>query len=191
MLRQVTLLFLFSLLPALLFAQYFVNNSFEGEPQDAFIPVGWHKCTPLTTPDILPGVWGVYQEPAEGSTFVGLITRNDGSYESIGQRFPKPLKAGQCYRITLFVAHSETYAGFNEVIRFRIWGGNEKCRRSELIYESVDVDHSDWKQYIIEYTPDSDLKYFILEAAFPDANKDSRGNVIFDYIDAIRKCDQV
>lgn len=181
---------LFLLLCSALSAQHFVNNSFEGDPQEAFVPVGWHKCSPLTTPDILPGVWGVYEEAAEGNTFVGLITRNDGSFETIGQRMPIPLEPGQCYRFSLFAAHSETYAGFNDPIRFRIWGGEEKCRRSELIYESGTIDHSNWKQFIIEFTPEKKINYLIIEAAFPEGRQDSRGNVIFDYIDAVRKCDQ-
>ncbi|MCB0682774.1 MAG: hypothetical protein KDC32_18010, partial [Saprospiraceae bacterium] len=45
----------------------FQNPSFEGdEPQDATVPAGWFPCKEGTTPDILPGVWGVHTEPAEG-----------------------------------------------------------------------------------------------------------------------------
>jgi hypothetical protein len=168
-----------------------VNHSFEGEPQDAFIPVGWHKCSPHTTPDIFPGVWGVYKEAVDGDTFVGLITRSDGSFESIGQRLPKKLELGKCYRLTIYVAHSETYAGFNDAIRFRLWAGKEKCRRKQLLFESKVIKHTSWKQYTIEFAPDSKLNYLIIEAAFPSGRDDTRGNILFDEIGEIRPCDQV
>ena len=75
------------LLPIALSSQiYLTNASFEGEPQDATVPTGWFACELGTTPDILPGFWGVYSESSEGETYLGLITREDGTFESIGQR---------------------------------------------------------------------------------------------------------
>ena len=68
------------------------NASFEGVPQDATTPSGWQECELGTTPDILPGFWNVYTEASDGETFIGLITRDDGSFESIGQRLSSPLK---------------------------------------------------------------------------------------------------
>lgn len=184
-------LFILIMLPVITMGQQLVNSSFEGEPQDAFIPVGWHKCSPNTTPDILPGIWGVYKEAADGETFMGLITRSEGSFESIGQRMPLELEIDQCYKFSIFIAHSDTYAGFNDTIRFRIWGGEDKCRRTQLIYESDVIKHTNWKQYLIEFTPETELNYIIIEAAFPKGRDDKRGNIIFDRIDDIRKCDQV
>ena len=35
------------------------NASFEDEPQDATMPQGWRGWKKGTTPDILPGSWGV------------------------------------------------------------------------------------------------------------------------------------
>ena len=32
---------------------YLENASFEGSPQDATVPIGWHPCEAGTTPDIL------------------------------------------------------------------------------------------------------------------------------------------
>ena len=42
------------------------NPSFEGEPKDATTPIGWLECEKGTTPDILPGFWGVYLQPYDG-----------------------------------------------------------------------------------------------------------------------------
>ena len=92
--------------------QIFLDNaSFEGEPQDATTPVGWLPCERGTTPDILPGPWGVYQEASDGDTYVGLITRDDGTWESIGQRLKQTLQPKDCYTFFLDLAHSNTYAG--------------------------------------------------------------------------------
>ena len=43
-------------------------------------------CEDFTTPDILPGFWGEYNEANHGETYVGMITRANGTYESIGKR---------------------------------------------------------------------------------------------------------
>ena len=56
-----------------------LNSSFEGEPADATVPQGWMACQEGTTPDILPGYWGVYTYPANGDTYLGLITRGNGT----------------------------------------------------------------------------------------------------------------
>ena len=56
------------------------NSSFEGTPRDAEMPNGWHSCNPGTTPDILPGSWGVVNEASDGNTFMGLITRDNGEW---------------------------------------------------------------------------------------------------------------
>jgi len=51
--------------------QIFLNNpSFEDTPSDATTPMGWFECEEYTTPDILPGYWGVYDEAVEGETYV-------------------------------------------------------------------------------------------------------------------------
>src|SRR5689334_15278944 len=46
------------------------NPSFEDTPQDATMPQGWTGCKEGTTPDILPGFWGVYTPPSDGQTYV-------------------------------------------------------------------------------------------------------------------------
>ena len=51
-----------------------INESFEGEPADATMPQGWMGCQEGTTPDILPGYWGVYTHPADGDTYLGPVS---------------------------------------------------------------------------------------------------------------------
>ena len=169
---------------------YFDNGSFEGEPADATIPVGWHECEALTTPDILPGVWGVYTEPSEGDSYVGLITRSDGSFESIGQRLKKTLHAKECYQFKLDLAHSNTYSGFGKPVKLRIWGGETRCKKSQLIFESDFINHLDWKTYSVLFFADKVINYIILEAHFNEKADPNRGNILIDNLTFIKKCDR-
>lgn len=82
------------------------NPSFEGDPQDATVPVGWFPCEEGSTPDLLPGPWAVYQTPSDGQSFMGLITREDGTWESVGQQTSQPMQNGQCYYMDINLAFS-------------------------------------------------------------------------------------
>ncbi|KAA3631972.1 MAG: hypothetical protein DWQ02_15465 [Bacteroidetes bacterium] len=187
-----SLIFVINLLAISLFGQSkLLNPSFEGEPQDATVPVAWHPCALGTTPDILPGVWGVYSEPSEGDTFVGLITREDGSYESIGQRLISPLKKNECYQFSVDLAHSKTYSGYNKPIKLRIWGGNTKCEKRQLILETDFVNHSAWKTYKIKFSTEEELRYLIFEAHYKDGSFSRRGNILIDNVTNIKKCPRV
>ncbi len=167
---------------------YLVNPSFEGDPQDATVPVGWFPCREGTTPDILPGFWGVFTEASEGETFVGLITREDGSWESIGQRLPETLKAGECYSLSVDLAHSLTYAGYNEPVRLRVWGGTEKCGQDQLLFDSGRVEGGEWQSFETDFTTKGPIRYLLLEAYFHEQGKLARGNVLIDNIGPVRKC---
>ena len=190
MFRVLFMLLLLGFSPILTGQIYLDNSSFEGEPADATIPVGWHECAELTTPDILPGVWGVYMEPAEGETFVGLITRSDGSYESIGQRLKQTIPAKECYQFTLDLAHSNTYSGFNAPIRLRVWGGSTRCRKDQLILETKFISHTDWTTYPILFFAESPINYLLFEAYLDNNSKPRKGNILIDNISKLKKCDR-
>ena len=186
-----SLITLFTLLGALSgYAQIPLQNaSFEGEPQDATTPIGWLECERETTPDILPGYWGVYKEAYDGNTFVGLITRNNGTWEAIGQRTKKPLKKGQCYSISLQAAFSRIYAGYNEPVRLRIWGGANRCEKSQLLGETKPITHEEWKFYSFKFEPKKTLKYIIFEAYYnTDKKFTHNGNILLDAISPIVWC---
>lgn len=173
-----------------LHAQYLPlrNASFEGEPADATVPVGWLPCERLTTPDILPGYWGVYQEASEGDTYVGLITRENGSWESITQRLPRTLQRDECYAFSLDLAHSRTYSGYNQPIRLRIWGGAQKCDKGQLLYESPLINHTAWKTYFVEFRLERPINYLLLEAYHDDPPFSHRGNILIDDLTSLRPC---
>jgi hypothetical protein len=167
---------------------HFDNPSFEGEPADATLPVGWLPCAEGTTPDILPGYWGVYREPSEGETFVGLITRHDGTWESITQRLSETLQPEDCYSFKLDLARSTTYNQYNRPIRLRIWGSGTRCEKRQLLLETELIHHNFWKTYEVTFYPRSKLNYIIFEATFPEGIRELPGNVLLDNLTPIKKC---
>lgn len=171
-------------------AQIIVDNgSFEDEPSDATMPSGWLSCNLGTTPDILPGFWQVYNEPSEGDSYIGLITRPDRSWESIGQRLRQPIESGACYEMNVDLAHSKTYTGYDNPLKFRIWGSRSRCDRTQLLWESDLIEHEEWERYKFEFDAKGTYNYIILEAFFPDGKPSKyKGNVLIDNLSDIVKC---
>jgi len=189
--KSVTLsIILFGLSIISVWAQIELDNaSFEGEPQDATLPQGWFGCEMGTTPDIMPGVWGVIMEPADGESYIGLITREDGSYESIGQRLPKAMEKDLCYSFSLDLARSTTYAGYNFPVKLRIYAGNKKCQKKQLLWSSPTIRHEDFETYKIEFTPKKNFNYIIIEAYFGDGLLFKyNGNVLLDAMTPLVPC---
>ena len=167
------------------------NPSIEGEPQDATMPIGWFGCAMGTTPDILPGFWGVTTEPSEGETYMGLITREDGSYESVGQRLKEKIKKNLCYEFELDLARSSTYEGYNFPIRLKVYIGYDNCTKDQLIYSSPNIEHTEWKTYEVKFDVKKDARYIMFEAYYGEGLMFSyKGNVILDAISAINMCDR-
>jgi len=167
---------------------YLDNASFEGEPGDATVPVGWLPCESGTTPDILPGFWGVTLDPSEGDTYVGLITRGDGSWESICQRLPGTISPGTCYQFTVDLAHSQIYAGYNNPLQLRIWGGTTKCQKAQLLWESERIDSEEWETYPIQFTAQKSINYLLLEAFHKEGRFSYSGNILLDHLTPLKNC---
>lgn len=167
------------------------NSSFEGEARDAINPVGWIGCEDGTTPDILPGPWGVYIPAAEGQTYLGLIVRKNGTWECVGQRLAQALKENNCYFFKLSLAHSITYNGYNKPAIVRIWGGSERCEKRQKLFESPPISHSNWKPYIVKFKPKKDIDFIIIEAYYnPKQDLTYNGNILIDAITPIQTCDR-
>lgn len=165
-----------------------INPSFEDEPADATTPQGWHPCDEWTTPDIFPGFWGVYNEPSHGRTYVGIITRENSTYEQFGQRFSEPLQKGKCYQTAIDLAHSIIYSGYNKPIKVRIYLGTNRCEKDQLIFESPEIKSMNWETFPIQFVPSQVYNYIIIEAYFSDEPFSHKGNILLDNIRQIRPC---
>jgi len=188
--RSVLFLFIYFFLQfnALVGQMHLQNPSFEDEPSDATMPMGWMSCEDGTTPDILPGYWGVYQEANEGDTYIGLITRTSGTFESIGQRTSEEMSKGSCYEFKLDLSHSDNYAGYSNPLKLKIYIGGKKCRSKQLIFESPLIDNIDWKTFKIEFSPEKNSRYIIIEAFHQEGKFSYKGNILIDNISPITFC---
>ncbi|MCH2022434.1 MAG: hypothetical protein MK207_08155 [Saprospiraceae bacterium] len=167
------------------------NPSFEGYPHDAITPKKWKECGFDSSPDILPGPWGVYQKPSHGNTFLGLITRENNTWEALGQKLPKPFKKNKCYKFSVDLSSSPAYAGYSNPTCLRVWLSNYECKRTLLVVTSPIIDHYEWKTYEFMFSTNEAYKYIIIECYYkkPSLNY-YRGNILIDNISAFEMCDR-
>jgi len=167
------------------------NPSFEGVPHDAVTPDEWSSCGMDSSPDILPGPWGVYQKPTAGNTFLGLITRENNTWEALTQKLNKPFKKHRCYKFKVDLALSSAYAGYSKPTKLRVWLSNSKCERKQLIVSSETIDHYEWKTYEFMFATEEDYKYILIECYYKEPSLNYyRGNLLIDNITTFEMCDR-
>ena len=162
------------------------NPSFEDVPNHSRPPSGWYFCGPIgeSPPDVHPnGFFKVDHEALHGDTYVGMVTRDNDSWECLGQQLEKPLVSGQCYQFTIYLAQSQTYesvsrstmapALFTIPVILRIWGGNQNCQKLGLLTQSEPISHEDWIQHTFYFQPKTAFTHFFLEVYFDQQTKQS------------------
>jgi outer membrane protein OmpA-like peptidoglycan-associated protein len=179
-----TIQFAYSQNPNDIFLQ---NGSFEGTPACCMTPNGWTDCgfKGETPPDIQPALnqdnqpfFNVTKKAADGNTYLGMVVRENETYERVSQRLIKPLQKGICYTFSILLCRSDTYLSasnrddpknlkqFTSPVLLRIWGGEAYCNQKQLLAESPLIENTDWKKYEFEFQPKSELNYFELEAFY-------------------------
>jgi outer membrane protein OmpA-like peptidoglycan-associated protein len=193
------------LVPMVLFSQkdapiVLINPSFEDLPKCCSAPNGWYNCgkTEETAPDIQPGYFSVMKAPAHGETYIGMVVRDNDTWESIGQRLSKPIEVDKCYEFSLDLARSELYLSVSRTTgesvnyatpaKIRIWGGMGYCDKKELLAETSVITNTRWLTYNFKFMPKKgSYTYIMLEAyvktptLFP-----YNGNILVDNASAIR-----
>lgn len=176
-----------------------VNPSFEDTPHAGLAPVGWGDAgaADQTPPDVQPNGGFSCTRPAyEGKTYVGLVTRDNDTYEGVTQQLAKPIKSGKCYSFSLMLCRSETYESlsvttlglenFSNPVLVRVWGGNSKGDRGQKLGETPLITSSEWKRFDFKLKPQADYRYITIEAyyrtpvLFP-----YNGNVLVDALSTI------
>ncbi len=181
--------FLFGLVIASAQNVELTNPSFEGKPHKGkkswYVVDDWEDCgfENETGPDVHPGLkngkpfHGVSKQAADGATYIGLVTRDDESWEAIGQSLrDQKLKNGASYSFSISLAQSVNYVSrskrtgeqvnYSQAVVLRIWGSNAHNERGELLAESTRVNHFDWQEYHFSLKPTADWNWFILEAFY-------------------------
>ncbi len=181
---------------------YLENPSFEGTPAvgeaGGKLPDGWFDCgfpheTPPDVHLVKGNPFGVETLPYHGDSYLGLVVRENDTYERIGQKLSSPLKAGVEYSFSIYMARSLFYTSptptsngkmFNYVspCKLRIWGGNERCQRQELIAESNLIINSRWIDFQLTLKPSSQYNYIVLEAFYKTPSLfPYNGNILIDH----------
>lgn len=168
-----------------------INGSFEGIPTQGKnllpgiptrVPSGWYDCGRIYFPDESPpdihpnNFWKVRQQPKDGKTYLGMVVRDNETWESVSQRLSSPLKAGTCYSFTIDLCHSDQYwsgtrrdhreQNYDTPTVLRIWAGSGYCNNDQLLAESIPIKHTDWKSYTFEIEPNATYRYITLEAFY-------------------------
>ncbi|HTE32008.1 MAG TPA: hypothetical protein VK666_16620 [Chryseolinea sp.] len=153
-------------------AQTIENPSFEGPPAPGLTPTGWFACNDFSTPDTQPGSWGVSTPAQNDNTYISLVTRGDGTVEAIGTSFSEPISTKACYAASFHLAFSPdfNYEGIPYYpIKLAVYVSTQGCVKSQLVWTSPVISHSDWREYGFTFTPNTAYTDLILEAQFTDA----------------------
>lgn len=158
------------------------NPSFEGYATQSQIPMQWFDCGRIkfpseSPPDTHPGnFWDVLVPPADGNTYLGMVARDNDSWESVSQKLSEYLVSGNCYAFSIKLSKSNIYKSqsqktglmddYTTPLVFKIWGGNVNCSKAELLAELGPVSNEQWKQYEIRIEPNQSHQYVTFEAFY-------------------------
>ncbi|MFM9948491.1 MAG: hypothetical protein ACKV1O_11180 [Saprospiraceae bacterium] len=179
----------------------FQNPSFEDQPDFGKPPIGWFYCGNFgeTPPDIHPGgFYGVETPPKDGQTYVGMVARDNGTEEELGQRLVAPLKPGQCYAFRIFAARSVQYASFSRLtgqpapftlpLKLAVLGTHRHCEPVAVLGRSKTIVETEWQQLDFILRPEAAFEYLILAAI--SANGEAyNGNILIDAASPLVPCD--
>lgn len=186
---------------------YLENPSFEDIPRAGIPPTDWIDCGPLgeTPPDVQPyGGFKVTRTPQHGSTYLGLVTRDNNTTEAVGQRLSKPLRQNQCYDFSFYVARSATYESatkrnqmqlynFDKGVTLRIWAGSSMGDRGELLATTDVIENTEWRNIKLKLNPSKrDYQYICIESYYKTPTLfPYNGNILIDNLSPISTCEPV
>ncbi len=170
------------------------NPSFEDLPHHSKPPRGWIDCgfdgeTPV---DVQPnGTFSVTKPAAEGNTYIGMVVRDNDTWEAVSQRLSRPLQAGQCYEFSVSLSRSELYVSTSRVTdspanyvtpaKLRIYGGNDYCDKGFLLAETSLIINTRWLEYSFRFEPTANYTHLIFEAFYKTPSLfPYNGNVLMD-----------
>ena len=170
------------------------NPSFEDFPRNSVPPRGWEDCGfPGESPvDVQPGHFEVNKVPVDGNTYLGMVVRDNETWESVSQPLQGTLQAGQCYSFSIFLARSELYvsqsrvklqdANYTTPTRLKIYGGNDYCDRAVVLAETKEIVNYRWLKYEFKFEPKSNYTYITFEVFYKTPTLfPYNGNLLLDH----------
>lgn len=204
--NNVYLLFLL-LFPFAAFAQIIplANPSFEDFGRHSHVPRGWYDCgfpgesPPDTQPDP-NNYFQVSKNPHQGRTYLGLVARDNNTWESVSGKLPQKMEKDTCYTFSIFAARSETYistsrvteeqANYNTPLVLRVHGGFDYCDKQELLAESDLITNTKWEELQFAFQPLAKYTHIVIEAFYRTPTLfPYNGNVLLDDVQLIKGCD--
>ena len=182
---QITLfVFCFALNLKIVAQNFITNPGFEGPDGIEVIPEDWFPgCGVMNTPDTQPGWWNVENKPQEGKSFINLLYKEDGTTESVYQKLDRPIAAGSCMIIEIYLAQAcqDSISGLypydlnhsgDLVIR-----GTESygCNNGQELAFFEQVANCKWRKYTSIFQANEPINYIYLEflrgsSAFPNGS---------------------
>lgn len=173
------------------------NPSFEEAPRmgtnNNYSINGWYDCGALyfkgeSPPDIHPGnFWDVRLSPSHGDTYLGLVVRDNDTWEGLSQRLTSPIEAGKYYSFSVDLAKSPTYNSHSRMNTFyneatgrkepipmnfttpsilRVWGGNGYCEPDQLLFVSSTINNEYWEEHVVYIAPKADYSFITFEVYY-------------------------
>lgn len=179
------------------------NPSFEGIPAHGTVPEEWVSCgfPNESPPDVLDKTgepFAVIQEPFHGTTYLGMVVRDNNTWESLGQQLHRPMKVGETYIIQMMLSTSKQYISFsrksgnqNTEVNYstptilRIWGGRTTCAKDELLAISKPITHQEWENYQFELSPQEYDYHFLTLEVYYSGQYPLIGNLLVDDVSNI------
>lgn len=175
------------------------NPSFEGIPHIGNLRLanrimGWNDCglrkfPGESPPDLQPGFFSCDKDAFDGRSYIGLVVRDNDTWESVSQSLSAPMESGKCYSFSLYLSKSKDYLSparntgimveeaesKGEEVQFinhntpcvlRIWGGQSACQSSktELLAETDVIDNLNWEEFEFKLEPTQEHYFITLEA---------------------------
>lgn len=170
------------------------NPSFEDFPGAAHTPQGWFDCgfAGETPPDVHPNNSFNVNRPAfHGTTYIGMVVRDNNTWEAIGQRLKTPLIKGTTYTFSLYASRSELYmskshltgkdANYITPATVRIHAGTGYCAKEETLDQTEAIAIGAWQKFTFKFTPKATYSYFMIEAFYKVPTLfPYNGNVLID-----------
>lgn len=174
------------------------NPSFDGVPAPGSTPAKWFDCgfegeTPV---DIQPDqTFGVNTLPFDGYSYLGMVVRDNSTWEAVSQRLKMPLIPGKTYYVSMALAQAKRYESpsrlrgdgvilnYDTPVRCFLWGGIGGCAREELLVATSPIGHQDWQVYQFLIQPNDTLEGITIAAMHdPLYPKISNGNLLLDAV---------
>lgn len=172
------------------------NPSFEDVARHSHVPRGWYDCgfpgesPPDTQPDPA-ATFQVSKASYDGNTYLGLVVRDNDTWESVSQKLTKPVEKNKCYEFSLYMARSESYVSSSRITeeqanyitpaKVRIYGGFDYCDKQYLLGESKLVINTRWVQYNFKFEPIGNYTHIIIEAFYNTPTLfPYNGNILLD-----------